>query len=173
MKYSFLLILSLFSLAVSAQRTIRLPETSLNLPSYGFRIDSVADARVDQSNIGHVQTGPFNSDTPARFPTDLSTYLTDYFRKSYAAEGEPLVLVVDRLQIREETGAFKEVGIVEAKLVLCRKTDGKLRKIAAYTGEIKKKGLDVTNGHGKQMAALFEKALSQLGEDYRQSKITP
>jgi len=148
---------------------IKLKHEPIIIPGQNFYITEVVDGRLNQTDIGFVQTGAFNKKVRADFEHGLATELTDYFRtcQTVFSNFEPILLRVTYLDIYEKT-TFNELGRVDIRVEFYRVVDDMVIKIYQADAYEEEYGMDVTKGHEKRIRKVLTRCLN----DFAKSGVT-
>lgn len=167
-----LLILVTASLTGIAQKDfiVSLKPEALVLPSRGFYIDSVVDARAITSNIGMAQVGMNNRQVEAQLDKPFESAIASYFQTSMPVQNGQLriIAVVNELRISEKTYKAKERGFAEADITFCRIDSGKLVELYSVAKQEESGGMDVTAGHSRRLAFVLNECVKDFNStDYK------
>lgn len=139
------------------------PEGSL---SQNFYITEVIDSRLNRENIGVIQKGISNKQTPAMFDDTFEKYLLKTFRVLLpnVEPRKPLKVSVRTLSISERTSAFSELGSCDVVLEFLKEKDSSVYSLGTFSSLVEGKGADVTGKHDERILEAITDCILQFSE---------
>lgn len=168
-----MVLLALAAKPLSAQRNEKIITLSENEKALPFKTGTpisniqVIQAMPDSNTLGYVQKGLGNrlvlAGPKTTITEDLQTYLHTQYRQQLQSQGAAVLIVVKDIRINERTFAMKERAYIHFLADSWISTNNDNRYVYATTLDtiFKTGGMDVTAGHGKNIARCFHTLINK------------
>lgn len=171
--FCLLILIPFFSFSQD-EYIVKLDKHTLENHLNGYYIDSVFSITEDSVYLGPVATGAFNSVTPARFQSSISSELGALLRRSglMNPSGKPLTLRINLLKTWEITGST-ELCLVVLNASFLQKENGKWSELFQGISSFRKGGLDVTHLHDDNIVKALDNVINDFNKRVKKGRLRP